>query len=71
MATAFVGIHQQIASAAEQQAAVTEEINQKIINISDVAVQTCAGAEQTASTSSELARLAEQLQLTVARFKLA
>ena len=61
----------QIASAAEQQAAVTEEINQKIINISDVAVQTCAGAEQTASTSSELARLAEQLQLTVARFKLA
>ncbi|MDX5407869.1 MAG: methyl-accepting chemotaxis protein [Chromatiaceae bacterium] len=61
----------QIASAAEQQAAVAEEINQKIINISDVAVQTSAGAEQTASTSSELARLAEQLQLTVARFKLA
>ena len=61
----------QIASAAEQQAAVAEEINQKIINISDVAVQTSAGAEQTASTSSELARLAEQLQQMVARFKLA
>ena len=61
----------QIASATEQQAAVAEEINQKIINISDVAVQTSAGAGQTASTSSELARLAEQLQQMVARFKLA
>ena len=61
----------QIASAAEQQAAVADEINQKILNISDVAVQTSAGAEQTASTSRELARLAEQLQQLVGRFTLA
>lgn len=61
----------QIASAAEQQAAVADEINQKILNISDVAVQTSAGAEQTASTSRELARLAEQLQKLVGRFTLA
>ncbi len=61
----------QIASAAGQQAAVADEINQKILNISDVAVQTSAGAEQTASTSRELARLAEQLQQLVGRFTLA
>ena len=61
----------QIASAAEQQAAVADEINKKILNISDVAVQTSAGAEQTASTSRELARLAEQLQQLVGRFTLA
>ena len=61
----------QIASAAEQQATVADGINQKILNISDVAVQTSAGAEQTASTSRELARLAEQLQQLVGRFTLA
>ncbi|WP_134055793.1 methyl-accepting chemotaxis protein [Rheinheimera aquimaris] len=61
----------QIASAAEQQAAVADDINQKILSISDVAAQTSAGAEQTASTSTELARLAGQLQQMVARFKLA
>ncbi|WP_166841060.1 methyl-accepting chemotaxis protein [Rheinheimera pleomorphica] len=61
----------QIASAAEQQAAVADEINQKILNISDVAVQTSAGAEQTSTTSRELARLAEQLQQQVGRFTLA
>ena len=61
----------QIASAAEQQSTVADEINQKVLSISDVAVQTSAGAEQTASTSRELARLAEQLQALVGRFKLA
>lgn len=61
----------QIASAAEQQSTVADEINQKILSISDVAVQTSAGAEQTASTSRELASLAEQLQALVGRFKLA
>ena len=53
------------------QATVADEINRKILDISDVAVQTSAGAEQTASTSRELANLAEQLQLQVGRFKLA
>lgn len=60
----------QIASAAEQQSTVADEINQKVLSISDVALQTSAGAEQTASTSRELARLAEQLQALVGRFKL-
>lgn len=60
----------QIASAAEEQTTVADEINQKILRISDVALQTSAGAEQTAVTSRELARLAEQLASLVSRFKL-
>lgn len=60
----------QIASAAEEQTTVADEINQKILSISDVAVQTSAGAEQTAVTSRELARLAEQLESLIGRFKL-
>lgn len=60
----------QIASAAEEQTTVADEINQKVLSISDVALQTSAGAEQTAVTSRELARLAEQLESLVGRFKL-
>lgn len=61
----------QIASAAEQQSIVADDINQKIFSINDVAVQTSAGATQMASTSLELAGLAEQLQSLVNRFQLA
>ncbi len=37
----------QIASASEQQAAVSEEINQNIVNIQIVSEKTSAGAENT------------------------
>ena len=60
----------QIASATEEQAAVAEDINQKIVSISDIATQTSSGAEQTAATSHQLAKLAEQLQDLVNRFQL-
>jgi methyl-accepting chemotaxis protein len=60
----------QIASATEEQAAVAEDINRKIVNISDIATQTSSGAEQTAATSHQLAKLAEQLQDQVSRFTL-
>ncbi len=60
----------QIASAAEEQSTVAEQINQNIIRISDVSTQTSAGAEQTAVTARELARLAASLQGMVARFRL-
>lgn len=61
----------QIATAAEQQSAVAEDINRNMVQISDVAIEVSAGAEQTAATSIELARLAEQQQQLVARFKVA
>lgn len=61
----------QIASAAEQQSSVSEEINQNVTNISQVSEQTAAGANQTASSSAELAQLAEQLNELIGQFKVA
>jgi methyl-accepting chemotaxis protein len=61
----------QIASAAEEQSSVAEDINRNVVSINDVAIQVSAGAEQTAATSLELARLAEQQQEMVGRFKVA
>lgn len=61
----------QIASATEEQTLVMSEVSQNIARISDVAIQTSVGAEETAATSQELARLAEALQQQVRQFKLA
>lgn len=59
----------QIASAAEEQSAVAEEINRNIVNISHVAEQTAEGAQQTATASEELSHVVTQLQSAVGRFK--
>ena len=61
----------QIASAAEEQSAVSEDINRNVNEINDLVIQVSAGAEQTAITSQELARLAEYQQRLVNRFKMA
>ncbi len=61
----------QIATAAEEQSAVAEDINRNVVEINDVAIQVSAGAEQTATTSLELARLADRQQQLVGRFKVA
>ncbi len=58
-----------IASAAEEQHAVTEEINQNIVAITGMAAQTTEGARQTSQSSEELARLATELQAMVKQFK--
>lgn len=58
-----------IASAAEQQSKVAREIDRNIITISDLAAQTAAGAHQTSASSSELTRLAFDLNTLVARFR--
>jgi methyl-accepting chemotaxis protein len=59
----------QIASAAEEQSAVTEEINRSIVSINEVAQQSAVGAEQTSSASDDLAKLAQQLKGLADRFK--
>jgi methyl-accepting chemotaxis protein len=58
----------QIGSAAKQQIETSEEINQNVISISQVAQETSTGAEQTALASEELARLASDLQQMARRF---
>ncbi|EDQ01137.1 methyl-accepting chemotaxis protein [Shewanella benthica] len=60
----------QIATASEQQSSVTEEINQNIINISDISDQTAAGAEQSNVATRELASLAESMRLEVERYRI-
>ncbi len=60
----------QIASAAEQQSAVAEEINRNIVSINQVTEQTADGAKQTSNSSEELTGLANQLHGLVGRFKL-
>ena len=59
----------QIATAAEQQGAVSEEINRNITHINDMTDQTAEGAHQTSIASQELARLAAALNMLVQRFK--
>ncbi|MBT1121566.1 methyl-accepting chemotaxis protein [Stutzerimonas nitrititolerans] len=59
----------QIASAAEQQSAVSDEISQNVVNINQVADRVTESASQTAQASSQLAHLAVGLQTLVGQFK--
>jgi methyl-accepting chemotaxis protein len=63
-------MNQQIATAAEEQCPVAEEINRSVINVRNISDQTAAASEQTAASSSELARLGTELQVQVSRFRL-
>ncbi|WP_373416395.1 methyl-accepting chemotaxis protein [Pseudomonas sp. ABC1] len=63
-------MNQQIATAAEQQSSVAEEINRSVLNVRDVAEQSAAASEETAASSVELARLGGQLQVLLGRFRL-
>lgn len=60
----------QIASAAEEQSSVAEEINRNIVDISSIAEMTAVGAENTAETSNELTALSVHLSEVVGRFKI-
>jgi methyl-accepting chemotaxis protein len=60
----------QIATAAEEQSVVAEEINRNITTISTIADTTSAGATQTAQSSEELVRLTVELRRLVDQFKL-
>ena len=59
----------QIASAAEEQSSVSEEINRNIVQINGMLGQTANGAEQTAAANQDLARMAMELQGMVGQFK--
>ena len=57
-----------IASASEEQAQVSREVDRNLVNIRDLAIQSAAGANQTSAASHELSRLAVDLNAMVARF---
>ncbi len=59
-----------IASAAEEQAMVAREVDKNLVAIRDLSFQTSAGANQTNASSQELARLAEQLNSLLLKFRL-
>lgn len=59
-----------IASAAEEQAQVSREVDRNLVNIRDLSLQSTTGAEQTNSASNELSRLAVELNHMVGRFKI-
>lgn len=60
----------QIASAAEEQSSVAEEVNRNISRIHDATVETAAGSEQVASSSRELDTVADQLRSEVSFFRI-
>lgn len=59
-----------IATAAEQQSAVAEDINRSIARIQEISEETAHGAQQTSNSSVALASLGEQLQKVVTSFKI-
>ncbi len=67
--TRISDMNTQIASAAEQQSAVADEISQNVVNINQVADRVTESAGQTAQASSQLAHLAVGLQTLVGQFR--
>jgi methyl-accepting chemotaxis protein len=60
----------QIATAAEEQSSVAEEINRNVVNVQQLTVQSSASTSQVSTTSHELARLGEGLTRQVRQFKI-
>jgi methyl-accepting chemotaxis protein len=63
-------MNQQIATAAEQQTAVAEEINRSVLNVRGISEQTAGASDETAASSVELARLGNELQVMVSQFRI-
>lgn len=63
-------MNMQIATAAEEQSSVADEINRNVTTISQIADETSAGATKTSQNSEELVRLAAELNHLVGQFKL-
>jgi methyl-accepting chemotaxis protein len=60
---------EEIARATEAQHTTTQQLQQGVVGISEIAVQTAVGATETAASSRELSKLAEHLQKQVSQFQ--
>ncbi len=72
ISTAVTTIHDmntQIASAAEEQNSVSEEINRNIVNIRDIADETVDGASKTAKSSVMMSQVANELMGLMNEFR--
>ncbi|MCH8891652.1 MAG: hypothetical protein IH827_11340, partial [Myxococcales bacterium] len=49
--------------------AVAEEISRSVVNVRDISEQTATASDETAASSIELARLGNELQAMVSRFR--
>ncbi len=67
--TAITDMNLQIASAAEEQTAVAEEINRNVVNITQIADETTEGAQETTETSRVLTKMAVELRDMINQFK--
>lgn len=67
--TTILDMSTQIASAAEQQTATTEEMNRNTQNIYDMSTQNAAAIKQTSETTHALASMASDLNTIVAQFR--
>jgi methyl-accepting chemotaxis protein len=61
-------MNHQIATASEEQSAVAEEINQNIVNISDVADRTSQGAQQSVDAIEEMVQAIQRMNALVTQF---
>lgn len=59
----------QIATAAEEQSAVVSEINQNLINITNIAIETSTGAKNTSEANESIARYIANLRVNLNKFK--
>ncbi|MGC9459767.1 methyl-accepting chemotaxis protein, partial [Vibrio genomosp. F10] len=60
---------EQVSTAAEEQAKVTDTVSDSIATISEMSLQTSASAEQLAGASHEVAQSAEELNAQTLQFK--
>jgi methyl-accepting chemotaxis protein len=70
MAQRVTDMIQQMATAAEEQSAASEQIAKNVEHISGVTKETATGAEQSAAAAEELSRQADGLQVMVSKFRL-
>ncbi|WP_421868241.1 methyl-accepting chemotaxis protein [Motiliproteus sp.] len=68
--SAISDMNTQIASAAEEQKAVAEDVSRNINEIATMAVENGEGSKQLTATSEELSQLAQQLQSQIRQFRL-